>query len=340
MAALLARHLGARLRVITLTEPPEPGNVADVFSTHRIPWTSDIDFVHVGPARNEEVPVADDELFLTTSWKSTCCVVPMVDPRRVIYLVQEDDRLSYAHGEDRLRCVETLSDANVRFVVNGRRLFDQLTQGPDALPSVLEHGIWFEPSFPSFYCETDTIDRVAGKRQFFFYAQPNNLRNLYWRGLDAIAAAVQDNVLDPAEWTFHMAWQDTVPVELPLGVRPNMVQNLRWRDYVKLVRRIDVGLCLMEAPYPRDLPLHLAASGAVIVTNQHGDEKSLVADSTGIVRVESGIENLKHGIVEAAARAADRHRHQAEPDTDRVSRDWEVALAPVLAVLYPNHRLS
>jgi len=340
MAALLARHLGARLRVITLTEPPEPGNVADVFSTHRIPWSSDIEFVHVGPERQEEVPVADDELFLTTSWKSTRCVLPMVDPRQVVYLVQQDDRLSYAQGDDRLRCVETLSDSNVRFVVNGRGLFEHLTGGPDALPNVLAHGVWFEPAFPSFYRKSDEIDPAGGKRQLFFYAQPNNLLNLYWRGLDAIGAAVQEDVLDPAEWTFHVAGPDTVPVELPRGVRTNMAQNLPWQDYVKLVRRIDVGLCLMEAPHPRDLPLNLAASGGVIVTNQHGGETSLAAGSTRIIRVESGIESLKGGIVEAVARAANRNLHQAEPDAVHINRDWEVALAPVLAALYPDRRLS
>jgi hypothetical protein len=236
--------------------------------------------------------------------------------------------------------VETLSDSNVQFVINGRCLFDHLTQGPDALPNVLAHGVWFEPAFPAFYRKTGETDQVGGKRQFFFYVQPNNLRNLYWRGLDAISAAVEDNVLDPAEWTFHLAGQDMVPIELPRGVRPNIIQNLPWQDYVKLVRRMDVGLCLMEAPHPSHLPLNLAASGAVVVTNQDGGKTSLAADSSQIIRVDSGVESLKSGIAEATARAADRNFRQAHPDGDHVNRDWEVALAPVLAALYPNRRLS
>ena len=68
--------------------------------------------------------------------------------RRLVYLLQEDERMFYAWGDDRLRCVETLSDPNIRFVINSRLLFDHLTQGPDALPNILAHGVWFEPAVP------------------------------------------------------------------------------------------------------------------------------------------------------------------------------------------------
>lgn len=338
MSALLARHLGARLRVITRTEPPEPGNVAGVLATHRIPWTGDIEFVHAGPRRKEEVPVGDHELFLTTSWWSTRCVLPIVDPRRLVYFLQEDERMLYAWGDDRLRCVETLSDPNIRFVINSRVLFDRLTQGPDALPNILAHGIWFEPAVPAFDRKIAEVDPVGGERQFFFYARPNNRRDLYWRGLEAIGAALEENVLDPAEWTFHVSG-DLARIELPRGVRPNIVQNLPWVDYVKLVGRMDVGLCLMDTPHPNYPPLDLAASGAVVVTNKHVSDSSL-ASYSDLIECESSIEGLKRGIGEAAARTADRDRRQADLHGDHINRDWEVALTPVLARLYPNHRLG
>ena len=339
MSALLARHLGARLRVITLTEPPEPGNVAGVLATHRIPWTGDIEFVHVGPKRKEEVPVGDHELFLTTSWWSTRCVLPIVDPRRLVYVLQEDERMLYAWGDDRLRCVETLSDPSIRFVINSRLLFDHLTQGPDALPNILDQGTWFEPAFPAFDRKIAEVGPVEGKRHFFFYARPNNLRSLYWRGLEAIGAALEENVLDPAKWTFHLAGRDE-RIELPRGVQPDIVQNLSWLDYVKLVRRMDIGLCLMDTPHPTYPPLDLAASGAVVVTNQHGGKTSLASYSNLIICVEPSIEGLKRGIAEAVARAADRDSRHADLDGDHINRDWEVALTPLLAHLYPNNSMG
>jgi hypothetical protein len=336
MSALLARHLGARLRVITLTEPPEPDNVGAVFTSHRIPWSADLEFVHVGRGRKEEVPVGDDEVFLTTSWRSTRSVRPIVDPRRLVYLLQEDERVFYARGDDRLRCVETLSDSSLRFVVNGRLLFDQLTQGPNALSNVRANGVWFEPAFAAFDRELAAAQSAGKERQFFFYARPDDPRSLYWRGLEAIGAALEENVLDPAQWTFHFAGGDVDRIELPRGVRPNIVTSPAWSNYVGLIRRMDVGLCLMDAPHPSYVPLELAAAGAVVVTNQQGDNSPF---ASRIIGVEPGIDSLKRGIADAAARSADRRRPANGDGEGHINRDWEAALAPVLEHLYPNRRL-
>jgi len=46
------------------------------------------------------------------------------------------------------------------------------------------------------------------------------------------------------------------------------------------------------------------------------------------------------GIAEAAVRAADQDRRQADVDGAQINRDWEVALAPVLARLYPSDRVG
>jgi hypothetical protein len=334
VAASLARHLGARLRVITMSEPPDASNVAAVLTTHRITWTDDIEFVYVGPGRKEEVPVGNHDLFLTTSWSSTRCVLPIAYPGRIVWLLHEDERMLCASGTDRLLCVEALSHPSVRFAVNSRLLFEHLTQGPDSLPDVLARGVWFEPAFPP--CDSNAVEVIwgAGKRQFLFYAQPNDRRNLYWRGLDAIGAALEENVFDPADWSFYFAGRDMVPAELPRGVRLEVVEDVRWPDYVKVVRNTDVGLCLMEGPHPGYLPLELAASGAVLVTNQRGTTISRASDSHQIIRVESSIDGLKRGIAEAV-RAVNFDHPRARPGGGRVTADWEAALAPVLAALDP-----
>jgi len=333
-SALLARHLGTRLRVITLKEPGERGNVAAVLNTHRIQWTADIEFVDVGPGHKEEVAIGDHELFITTSWRGTRCVLPIVDPSRLVYLLLEDERTRYAWGDDRLRCVETLSDSNIRFVITSQLLFEHLTQGPEALPNILTNGVWFEPAFPALDHKVNGVDRVGKRRHFLFYSRPDH-RSMYWRGLEAIGAALEEGVLDPATWTFHLAGGDVRPIELPRGVRPNIVQSLPWSNHASLVRGMDVGLCLMDAPYPSYPLLDLAASGAVVVTNHDGRRGSLAGYSNLIISSASSIKGLTHGIAEAAARAVDRDRRQADLDGDHINRDWEAAVAPVLARLCP-----
>src|SRR5262249_21090433 len=186
-----------------------------VLATHRIRWQKGFEFSHAGADRSEEVPVGANEVFLTTSWWSTCAVRPITKPGRIFYLLQEDERMFYPWGDDRLRCAETLAQEEIRFVINSRLLFEHLTKGPEPLPTIDRRGVWFDPAFPAFAGLPLIADSEDGKRNFFFYARPNNLRNLYWRGLEAISAALEDNVLDPSRWKFYFAGRDLGSVELP-----------------------------------------------------------------------------------------------------------------------------
>ena len=145
IAALLARHLGARLRLITLTGQPDVAAVGPVLAAHGIAWTDDMEFVQTGPERQDPLPLGDGELFLTTSWRSTRGLLPIAAPGQLVYFLQEDERMLDTAVDDEGHCVETLSNPHIRFIVKSRQLFDRLTQGPDSLPNILANGVWFEP---------------------------------------------------------------------------------------------------------------------------------------------------------------------------------------------------
>ena len=225
------------------------------------------------------------------------------------YLLQEDERMFYGHGDDRLRCAETMADPHIRFVINSKLLFEHLTKGPEPLPNIADRGFWFEPAFPTFDRRM-TSGKVSRKRQFFFYARPHNLRNLYCRGLETIAACLEEGILDPEEWDFHFAGRDLISVSLPHGVQPHLQQNLPWTDYVELIRRMDLGLSLMDTPHPSYPPLDLAASGAVVVTNRHGRKTSLCQYSENIVCVDPTVEALKAGIADGIKLALNETRRK------------------------------
>lgn len=333
LATLMARRLGAKLRLVTRTEPAEVANFATVLATHRIDYGDNIEFVHAPPGSMQEIPSSDREIMLTTSWWTTRTVRPVMRPERIVYLLQEDERMFYPNGDDRLRCAETLADPNLHFVINSRMLFEHFVNGPEPLPNIRARGVWFEPAFPAFDRPAERAPRNGGKRRFFFYARPTNLRNLYWRGLEAIGACLEEGILDPAEWEFHFAGRDLSDVELPRGVRPLLSQNLPWPEYVKLVQSVDVGLSLMDTPHPSYPPLDLAASGALVVTNRYGGKTSLTQYSGNIICAEPTIDGLKRGIHEAVRRAKDPQRR---PAPDHLQRNWEQTLAPVLEHLFPG----
>jgi hypothetical protein len=336
LSTLMARHLGARLRLITRTEPPQRDNVATVLSANRIEWNEDIEFSFAPVDGSQHVSLGDDEIFLTTSWWTTRCVRPVLDPRRMIYLLQEDERMFYPYGDDRLRCAETLSDPAVRFVINSEMLFNHLTTGVEPLRNITANGVWFEPAFPAFADASGAARRIQKQRRFFFYARPNNLRNLYWRGLEALTGAIEERILNSEEWEFYFVGRDLREMDLPGGVKPILRENLAWSDYAQLIRQIDIGLSLMDTPHPSYPPLDLAAAGAVVVTNRHGTKTSLARYCENIICVEPTVAALRQGIADAVKLADDPVRRRKNLASARIGRDWEAAFAPVLRHLFPG----
>ncbi len=342
VSALLAERIEANLRLITRLQPAEVSNFGDVLSANGIPWEGNIEFLHSPPDRQREVPLSKNDVFLTTSWWTTRSVRDAVEPSRILYLLQEDERMFYPFGDERLRCEETLSDPDIQFVINSETLFEHLTTGPDALDSVRQHGTWFEPAFPAAHYYPETANRsTETKRNFFFYARPQNLRNLYWRGLEAIGAAIEEGILRPEEWDFYFVGRALDKLILPRDVVPTILENLPWAEYAALVRRMDLGLCLMDTPHSSYPPLDLAASGAVVVTNKRGLKTSLARYSDNILCAEPSAEALKNEIAIASKLACDDRVRFENYSRNRIPRDWRVTLEPViqhLALMFRNRQ--
>ncbi|HEY5331638.1 MAG TPA: methyltransferase domain-containing protein [Acidobacteriaceae bacterium] len=335
MAAQMAKRLNAAVRVVTRTDPADAANFGAVLAANQVLWDGNVDFVHSAVEDGQPVAVGPDDVFLTTSWWTTAAVRRAVNPARIICLVQEDERMFYPHGDDRLRCHETLSDPAVRMIVNSRLLFEHFVDGPEPLADLRDRAVWFEPAFPASILDGRRSSDGSRRRRFFFYARPNNLRNLYWRGLEAIAAVMEDGLLDPEEWDVFFVGRGLEELVLPGGVTPHLRQNLPWAEYTDLVRTMDAGLCLMDTPHPSYPPLDLAASGAAVVTNRHGRKTSLLSYSSNILCVEPTVVGLKQGIKDALAMASDIGRRTASC-REGIETDWASALAPVLEFLLPK----
>ena len=327
----LAKRLGSRLRIVTETVPPTPGSVGSVLTAHGIDCQQEIEFCYAprGDLDRGEVALDSGDLFVTTAWWTTWNARQSVPAWQILYLLQEDERMFYPHGDLHLRCNEVLADPDLRFVVNSRLLFEHLVAS--GLDNIGRSGVWFEPAFPLHsYHWQERRPAPANKRNFLFYARPWNSRNLYARGLQAIGAAIQEGVLDPDAWNLIFAGRDLDPIILPRGVKPRLVQNLPWTEYVALIRSVDVGLTLMYTPHPSYPPLDLAASGAVAVTNQFGRKTSLDQSSRNIVCVPANVASLVDGITQGTIWRPTRPCGGGITENSGLGRDWVAAFAPVL----------
>jgi hypothetical protein len=330
LAALAARRIGAGLRVVTRTEAPDVANVGAVLRAHGIPWEGNIEFLLAsrdGAPGSRDVAASADDLFLTTSWWSTWATRQSVPRAQIAYLLQEDERMFYPLGDDQLRCAETLSDPTLLYLVNSELLLAHL-QDEGLAPNATA----FEPSFPArLYHPIAPGSRRAGeKRAFFFYARPNNARNLYWRGLEALSAAIEEGVFEPDEWEFHFAGHGAGSLSLPRGVRPLFPGPMAWPDYAAFVRRMDVGLSLMYTPHPSYPPLDLAASGAVVVTNRFGRKRDLDRYSRNIICADPDVPSLVAALRNATILAADCKTREANFARNGLQRDWATSMAPAL----------
>jgi hypothetical protein len=322
LAILLAERLGTGLRLVTRTEPPDLGDIGAVLAANLISWDNNIELVYAPSIQGYDVSVAPNDIFLTTSWSTTLATRRAVHPTRIVYVLQEDERGLYPHGDDHLRCTETLSDPSLLYVVSSSLLMSHLQADGLALG-----GIAFEPVFPNPVYDPGGRHSTHDRRGFFFDASRHDL---YWRGLEAVGAAIEEGVLDPAIWDIHFVGTLAQAMILPGGTRPTVIQNLPSVDYTRLVRQMGVGLSLRKTSFPSYVSLDLAASGAVVVTNGFGIETSSLPYSANILTVEPTVSGLVNGLRQAVALTADPASRSANSFSRKVSPDWQEAFAPIL----------
>jgi cyclopropane fatty-acyl-phospholipid synthase-like methyltransferase len=328
LAALLAERLGAALRIITRLEKADKTNFRKIIRASGIQWQGNVEFVYADINDDStEVDVGEKDLFLTTSWWTTWSVKQGIAEDKIIYLLQEDERMFYPVGDDYLRCQETLSSPHIRVVVNSQLLFNHFVS--EGFDNIRKGDLWFEPSFPKAHFYPDDR-REDNKKNFLFYARPNNLRNLYYRGLEIINQAVKSDVLHPDQWNLFFVGKDLTELSFARGTRPRIVQNLEWSQYAALLRQIDVGLCLMHTPHPSYPPLDLAACGAVAVTNRSGLKQSLESYSKNILCRDTDIDSLVGGIADAVILATDERTRFENYRNSSLLGDWMISFHSVL----------
>lgn len=329
MAALLVKARGARLRIITRTEPAQQANLHSVLTLYGLALDHEVEFAfaHV-QAPQGAVNVYADELFITSSWWTTESTLASIAPARVLYVLQEDERMFYPAGDDQLRCTRTLLNPHLHVAVNTHGLLEHLASS--GLAHLREHALAFEPAFPrSLYQRREQPAQT--KRRLMFYARPNHLRNLFYFGLEVIDQAVARGLIDTAKWDIHFVGAHVPVVTLCDGSTPSRHEHLAWQDYAELLGSIDVGLCLMSTPHPSYPPLDLAAAGGVVVTNRFGLKTELSAYCENILCAELNVDAMLAALKQALALALDEPERQRHHAARGMSSDWAASFAELVA---------
>jgi hypothetical protein len=328
IAALLANKLNAQLRIITRTERAKPENVNHILSLYGIKLENEVQFKFAAfYDQKYELDIFKDDLFITTSWWTTAATLPSVPNNNIIYLLQEDERMFYPFGDDRLRCELILRNNDIRFLINTKLLFDHLVN--DGFDNIAAQGMWFEPAFPSQVFHPRTMER-GGKRKFFFYARPNNLRNLFYLGIEVIEQAIALQVLDLELWEIYLVGKDIPEVVFNGGYAPIKCENFSWSEYAELVGTVDLGFSLMYTPHPSYPPLDLVASGAVVVTNRFSNKRDLSCYSKNLICADLNRDALVDALRQAVTVAMDSRVREQNYRNNGLLTDWQQALDGII----------
>jgi hypothetical protein len=330
-AALLANKLNAHLRIITRTERAQPENVDHILSLYGIKPEHEVQFKFAAfYDQKYEIDIANNDLFITTSWWTTAATLPSVPNNNIVYLLQEDERMFYPYGDDRLRCEAILRNRDILFLINTKLLFDHLIQ--DGFDNIAANGMYFEPAFPTKIFHPRAKDQ-GGKRKFFFYARPNNLRNLFYLGIEVIEDAIAQQVLDLEHWEIFLVGKDIPTVTFNGGYVPIKCENFSWSEYAELVGTVDLGLSLMYTPHPSYPPLDLVASGAVVVTNRFANKHDLSSYSANLICADLDRNALVNALKQAVAIATDSRVREQNYRANGLLTDWHHAVNETLQQL-------
>jgi O-antigen biosynthesis protein len=331
MAALLAEARGARLRIIT-REPAIAAGLHELLELYGIAVSHDIEFACASAGSNSsEMDVFDEELFITTSWWTTAATLAAVDSRSIVYLLQEDERMFYAHGDNHLLCSQVLANRDIRFVINTRLLYDHLVGS--GLSNIAARGVWFEPSFP--HQVFHPVRREPGaKRKLAFYARGNAERNLFYFGVELVDAAITRGIIDLEQWDVMLLGRHIPELRFDDGrFSPQRHENVSWSAYAELAGQTDLALCLMYTPHPSYPPFDFAASGSVVVTNRFGNKQDLSGYSANILCGDLNLESMLETLERGLALALDLPRRNGNFESQRLGVDWTHSFAPVIAYL-------
>ncbi len=261
--------------------------------------------LHVVPQRQlAHVTVSPRDLWIVTYWTTAhaadvACRVGVLDPSRVVYLVQDYEPGFHAWSVAHALTRQTYH-AGFHHVVNSSSLSRYLA---DREGGGTDHGLVFAP-----HLDLERLRTVADRRQpspvvrVFFYGRPGKPRNLFELGVAALRAAAVALEAEGIAWEGVSAGEEHPDIVLPTGAVVRSLGTVDWDGYYDLLAHTDVGLSLMHSPHPSHPPLEVAVSGGLAVTNDLDGSRSGFHER--VTAVDADPDALAAALVEAVRRAA------------------------------------
>lgn len=313
------------LRIITRTAAVNPLNYKNIIQLNGLEIPQKVSYYCDCENTDFKLEISPDDIFFATSWWSAEAIRKTSLRNRFFYIIQEVETFFYPHGVEHYLCSRMMKNENVDFIINSHYLYDYFLKYE---PNIAERGVFFEPAFSEKMFSLAPIE-TKKKYKLFFYARPNNPRNMYTYGVYLIDLAFKKGIIDEEEWEVYFAGQQVPDVSSRTDIKVHCLGQLSWQEYTEFLKEVDLTISLMYTPHPSYPPYDAACSGSVVVTNKCLNKQAM-PECKNIITAELDEMEFLKAIKEGVALAKNLERRVENYNNNTIRRDWGQTLVDVL----------
>jgi hypothetical protein len=168
------------------------------------------------------------------------------------------------------------------------------------------------------------VHKQKAKKRLVFYSRPVVDRNMFELTAKAIIAAYNEGIFNPSEWDCIGMGLGECTLQLNEECQSVCMPRMNLTEYIQSVASFDVCLTLMASPHPSLIPMDLAGSGAVVVTNTFATKTSQYLESLcgNIIPSEPTLPALVAALQNAKEASLDLEKRHRAAETMRYPRSW------------------
>lgn len=325
IATKFAEQFNYELRIITRTTTINPLNYQNIIKLNGLTLPKKVSYYSDCGNEDFKLELSPNDVFLATSWWSAAAIKKTSLRTRFFYILQEVETFFYPHGVEHYLCSRIMKDQNIDFIVNSHYLYDYFKVHES---NIVENGICFEPAFSRELYQPGDFEKKE-KYKLFFYARPNNPRNLYSYGYYLLNLAAKNGVIDSKRWEIYFAGQEIDSVCFDSNIIVHCLGQLSWEEYTVFLRKVDLAVSLMYTPHPSYPPYDVACSGGVVVTNKCFNKVSM-PECKNIIVTDLEEDAFMDSLTKGIHLAENMFLRKENFVNSSINRVWDEALQGVL----------
>lgn len=260
-------------------------------------------------SRTEALRVSPQDNCVATVWYSAYFaekIAKFTGGRPFLYLIQDFEAAFYPFNSQ--YCISRNSyDFDYHTLSSSSSLLEYL-QVYKIIPDN-RRSISFENACSSSIYPKDEFYSVkkGRKKRFVFYSRPAVNRNMFELAALALIDAYGKGAFDADEWEFYGMGIGNTIVQLTPEIEVKQLPRMPLAEYEAITKTFDLCLTLMSSPHPSLIPMDLAASGAIVVTNTFETKTVgyLEGISSNIIAARPDLFALSAAIQEGVRRTSD-----------------------------------